>query len=144
MINTAKLPNESTIMMRCRLIAGRRTLRWQTASHAVSSSLDEAILASILNGWQKEFCIIRGLLRYCGKVNCNLSCPSGVLVWPLVCPISSCDCQSSCSQFGNPIISSPAPHLSINPPSRTRSTLAPNCAQTLSQETRSCCFASEF
>src|SRR5271170_3899426 len=85
MINMAKLLNESTVMMHCRFIAGE-TLRWQTASQAVYSSLDEATLASIPTSPQKEFCIRRGLSRYCAEVNRNLACPPGVLVWPLICP----------------------------------------------------------
>lgn len=85
------------------------------------------MLASILNGRQKEFCIMR-VSRY-GEGNCNLAYPPRVLCGPLLCPTSSCAFQSSCGQFGTP---SPASikntkHSQIqsctNPESRARSVL---------------------
>jgi hypothetical protein len=57
MINTAKLLNESTAMIHCRLTTGMRLCGRQTVSRALSSSPEDAILAPILSGRRKEFCI---------------------------------------------------------------------------------------
>ena len=65
MIDMAKLLNESTGNDTLQAHCGNEIYGWQIASRALSSSLDEAILASMPNGRQKEFCIMRVLSRWC-------------------------------------------------------------------------------
>ena len=120
-------------MIHCMLIAG---MRFMVADSIVSSLLfSRRSYTRIDTEWPTK-----GVLHYestyraIARGNRNPAYSPHVLCGPLLCPVSSCDFQSSCSQFGIPIISSPASISTSILHHEHKALLRSNHAQILSQE----------